>query len=195
MAPVTLAKGDDPAELDGITAMGVGASWDPTSGTSGGLMGFARRKRGVDLDLIAILMQGEDPVRFAGLDSLDPLGNGAVVHSGDEQIGAAAGDDELVTVTFDRVPPAVTSIVYVAAAFKKGSSFEKANNVSFKVYDSTGGSSQQVADIWPSLLGSDNACAVARAFREGDSWRLEVLNRKGRVKQGDKQSLLRFAMP
>lgn len=194
MGVVTLAKGDEPADLTGISVMGVGVSWDPSAGVDGGVLGWARRKKGVDLDLIAILMQGNEPVRFAGLDSLDPAGNGSVVHSGDEQNGAAAGDDETVNVTFANVPQAVTSIVFVATAFKKGTSFEKANNVSFKVYDSTGGSTQQVADIWPSLLGNDNACAVAKATRNGASWTLEVVNRKGKITQGDKQSLLRFAM-
>lgn len=194
MTVTTLAKGDEPAELDGITKLSIGVSWDPSSGTSGGALGWARRKRGVDLDLIAILMQGDEPVRFAGLDSLDPMGNGSVQHTGDEQTGAASGDDETVHVTFADVSPAITSIVFVAAAFKKGTSFDKANNVSFKVYDATGGSSQQVADIWPSLLGQDNACAVARASRNGTRWQLEVLNRKGKIKQGDKQALLRFAM-
>ncbi len=174
--------------------MSVGVSWDPSAGTSGGLLGIARRKKGVDLDLVAVLMQGAEPVRFAGLDSLDPLGNGSVVHSGDEQTGAASGDDETVHVTFSSVPTPITSIIFVAAAFKKGSSFERANNVSFKIYDATGGNSQQVADIWPSLLGAENANAIARAIRAGDVWQLEVLDRKGKVKQGDMQALLRFAM-
>lgn len=191
---ITLKKEDGAADLAGIAKLSVGVSWDPSAGASGGALGWARRKKGVDLDLIAILMQGSEPVRFAGLDSLDPLGNGSVQHSGDEQTGSAAGDDETVHVTFAEVPGGIDAIVFVAAAFKKGSSFEKANNISFKVYDATGGSSQQVADIWPSLLGSDNANAVARAFRNGDIWQLEVLNRKGKIKQGDKQALLRFAL-
>ncbi|MFE7799949.1 TerD family protein [Nocardia sp. NPDC057440] len=191
---ITLKKEDGAADLNGITKLTVGVSWDPSAGTSGGAMGLLRRKRGVDLDLIAILMQGSEPVRFAGLDSLDPMGNGAVQHTGDEQTGAASGDDESVHVTFADVPGGIDAIVFVAAAFKKGSSFEKANNISFKVYDATGGSAEQVADIWPSLLGNDNANAVARAFRSGAGWQLEVLNRKGQIKQGDKQALLRFAM-
>ncbi|MFB7723840.1 TerD family protein [Nocardia sp. NPDC058058] len=191
---ITLKKEDGAADLGGITKMSVGVSWDPSSGSSGGLLGIARRKKGVDLDLIAVLMQGSEPVRFAGLDSLDPFGNGSVQHTGDEQTGAASGDDETVHVTFATVPPAIDGIIFVAAAFKKGSSFEKANNVSFKIYDATGGSTQQVADIWPSLLGADNANAIARAFRNGPAWQLEVLDRKGKVKQGDMQALLRFAM-
>ncbi|MEV0293493.1 TerD family protein [Nocardia sp. NPDC050710] len=191
---ITLKREDGAADLAGITKLTVAVSWDPSGGTSGGLLGLARRKRGVDLDLIAVLMQGAEPVRFAGLDSLDPLGNGAVQHTGDEQTGAASGDDESVHVTFADVPQGIDAIIFVAAAFKKGSSFDKANNVSFKIYDATGSSSQQVADIWPSLLGTDNANAVARAFRDGNVWRLEVLNRKGQIKQGDKQALLQFAM-
>ncbi|MFQ6391953.1 TerD family protein [Nocardia sp. KC 131] len=191
---ITLKKEDGAADLSGITKLTVGVSWDPSSGTSGGPVGLLRRKRGVDLDLIAILMQGAEPVRFAGLDSLDPMGNGSVQHTGDEQTGAASGDDESVHVTFADVPGGIDAIVFVAAAFKKGSSFEKANNISFKVYDATGGSADQVADIWPSLLGNDNANAVARAFRSGAGWQLEVINRKGQIKQGDKQALLRFAM-
>ena len=58
-------------------------------------------------------------------------------------------DDETVEVNFAKVAgtPA-TSVVFVAAAFKKGTDFTKARNVSFKVYDSSGGTTEQVADIF-----------------------------------------------
>lgn len=190
---ITLTKEDGPADLDGVTHLSIGVSWDPTTGTSGGVMGVLRRKAGTDLDLIAIAMQSGDPVRLAGLDSLDPMGNGSLVHSGDNQSGRGDGDDETVTVEFARIPTNITSIVFVAAAFKKGSSFQKARNISFKVYDATGGTSQQVADIWPSLLGQDNGCAVAKATRVGGAWKLEVINETGKIKQGDEHALMRFA--
>jgi stress response protein SCP2 len=191
---IRLKKEDGPADLDGVTHMGVGVSWDPTSGSKGGVEGFLRRKRGTDLDLIAILLVGGDPKRLAGLDSLDPLQTGAVSHSGDNQTGAGAGDDETVTVDFKAVNASpVDSIIFVAAAFKKGSDFSKARNISFKVYDSTGGSAQQVADIWPSLSGRHNVNAVAKATRTGDTWSLQVLDESGTIRQGDEQSLLNFA--
>ncbi|MFD8029459.1 TerD family protein [Streptomyces sp. NPDC059717] len=191
---ITLTKEDGPADLNGVTHLSIGVSWDPTAGASGGVMGVLRRKAGTDLDLIAVAMQGQDPVRLAGLDSLDPMGNGSLVHSGDDQTGRGDGDDETVTVQFARIPSQITSIVFVAAAFKKGSSFQKARNISFKVYDATGGSSQQVADIWPSLLTQDNGCAVAKAVRVGSSWKLEVINTTGKIKQGDEHALMRFAV-
>ncbi|MEY9838723.1 TerD family protein [Streptacidiphilus sp. EB103A] len=191
---ITLTKEDGPADLDGVTHLSIGASWDATAGSSGKLAGMVRRKVGTDLDLIGIAMQGADPVRLAGLDSLNPLGNGSLVHSGDNHTGHGDGDDEVLTVDFANVPGNITSIVFVAAAFKKGSSFQKARNISFKVYDATGGSSQQVADIWPSLLSTDNGLAVAKAIRVGNGWKLQVVNETGNIKQGDEQSLMRFAI-
>ncbi|MBZ4320460.1 TerD family protein [Streptomyces huiliensis] len=191
---ITLTKEDGPADLDGVTHLSIGVSWDPTAGTAGGLMGKFKRKQGTDLDLIAVAMQGSDPVRLAGLDSLDPMGNGSLVHSGDNQTGHGEGDDETVTVEFGRIPVQITSIVFVAAAFKKNSSFQSARNISFKVYDATGGSSQQVADIWPSLLSNDNGCAVAKAIRVGTAWKLQVINETGKIKQGDEHALMRFAI-
>jgi stress response protein SCP2 len=190
---ITLTKEDGPADLDGVTHLSIGVSWDPTAGSSAGMLGKLRRKSGTDLDLIAIALQGADPVRLAGLDSLNPMGNGSLVHSGDNQTGHGDGDDETVTVEFARIPPNITSIVFVAAAYKKGSSFQKARNISFKVYDATGGSAQQVADIWPSLLTQANGCAVAKAMRVGDTWKLEVINVTGKIKQGDEHALMRFA--
>ncbi|GHD42700.1 TerD family protein [Streptomyces mirabilis] len=191
---ITLTKEDGPADLDGVTHLSIGVSWDPTAGSSGGVMGVLRRKTGTDLDLIAIAMQGMDPVRLAGLDSLDPMGNGSLVHSGDNQTGRGEGDDETLTVEFARIPSNITSIVFIAAAFKKGSSFQKARNISFKVYDATGGTTQQVADIWPSMLTQDNGCAVAKAVRVDGSWKLEVINVTGKIKQGDEHALMRFAV-
>ncbi|GAA2120284.1 TerD family protein [Streptomyces synnematoformans] len=190
---ITLTKDDDPADLAGVTHLSIGVSWDPTVGSSGGLLGKLKQTKGTDLDLIAIAMAGDDPVRLAGLDSLDPMGNGALVHSGDNQTGKGDGDDETVTVEFSKVPDRVTAIVFIAAAYKKGSSFQKARNISFKVYDASGGSTQQVADIWPSLLSADNGCAVAKATRNGASWTLQVINETGKIKQGDERALMRFA--
>lgn len=191
---LTLTKENGPAEMAGIKKLEVGVSWDTTGGGHSGFVGRLFKKVGTDLDLIAVLMNGRDPVRFAGLDQLNPLGDSSVVHSGDNQTGHGDGDDETLTLDLDRISPNVTSIVFVAAAFKHGSSLDRAANVSFKVYDSTGGSKDQVADIWPSLITKDNACAVAKAERIGGVWHLTVLNTTGKVTPGDRQSLMRFAI-
>lgn len=191
---LTLKKTDGPADLTGITKLELGISWDTSSAGHSGLLGRLSRKVGTDLDLVAVLMNGPDPVRFAGIDQLDPLGDGSVVHSGDNQTGKGDGDDETLTLDLTRISNNVTSIVFVAAAFKHGSSMERADNVSLKVYDSSGGSKDQVADIWPSLMSKDNACAIAKVTRNGGAWELEVINKMTRVTQGDRNSLMRMAV-
>ncbi len=182
--------------MDGLKRLAIGASWDTTAAMSGGLLGKFKRKFGTDLDAIAILTSNGDPVRYAGVDVLDPVGNGAVLHSGDNQTGHGEGDDETITVEFAKIPSHVDGILFVAAAFKVGSKLENAANVSFKVYTQGEGETQleRVADIWPSLLQSGNAVGVAKTKRSGDLWTLEVVNKPGSIKQGDRTSLLRFAL-
>lgn len=191
---LTLSKENGPAEMAGIQKLELGISWDPSSAGYSGFLGRLSRKAGTDLDLVAVLMNGNEAVRFAGIDQLDPLKDGSVVHSGDNQTGAGEGDDETLTLDLTRISPNVTSIVFVAAAFKHGSSFQRADAVSFKVYDSTGGSKDQVADIWPALRATGNACAIAKAVRRADGiWELTVLNILGKVTQGNRDSLMKFA--
>jgi len=193
---ITLSKADGVVPMEGVRKLAIGASWDTTAGTSGGVLGWGKRKRGTDLDAIAILTSAGDPVRYAGLDVLDPCQNGSVTHSGDNQTGHGEGDDETISVEFASIPSHVDGILFVAAAFKAGSSLEKAANVSFRVY--TQGMDEPklelVADIWPSLMQTGNAVGVAKAKRVGDMWTIEVINTPGSIKQGDRTSLLRFAL-
>jgi len=71
---ITLSKADGVVPMEGVRKLAIGASWDTTAGTSGGVLGWGKRKRGTDLDAIAILTSAGDPVRYAGLDVLDNLG-------------------------------------------------------------------------------------------------------------------------
>jgi tellurium resistance protein TerZ len=188
--PVMLTKDMGAADLAGVTHMAIGAAWDTSTGGSGRLFGKLKEMRGTDLDAIAILMQGSEPVVYVGLDNEDPVG-GAVVSSGDEHTGKSAGDDETITVDFARVPAEITSILFTVAAFKRGTNFAQAKNVQISVYDSTGGTSAKVATIRPSLLGTGNLIVVAKAVRGPQHWSLEVVNEDKKITQGDFHSLLR----
>lgn len=190
----TLTKDDGRNDLTGVEKLQIGGAWDTSTGGSGRLMGAIKNFVGTDLDLVGILMQGDDPVMYVGLDNSDPLENGAIVHSGDEQRGKKSGDDELISVEFDRIPGNITSILFAFAAFKKGTDFGQAKNVRVSVYDATGGTSSQVAMIQPSLLARGNFMGIAKAERQGSSWTLEVINSQGHLTQGDFRSLLRAAI-
>jgi len=189
--PITLTKDMGAADLPGVSHLAIGAAWDTSTGGSGRLLGAIKQRIGTDLDNVAILMQGTEPVIYVGLDNLDPV-NGAVTHTGDEHTGKTAGDDETINVVFDAVPEEITSILFTVAAFKKGTDFSKAKNVQVSVYDNTPGSpSAKVATIRPSLLGTGNLIVVAKAVRGIGKWTLEVVNEHKRITQGDFRSLLR----
>lgn len=187
--PVMLTKDMGAADLDGVTHLAIGAAWDTSTGGSGRLLGALKQRIGTDLDNVAIAVQGDQPVVYVGLDNPDPL-NGSIVSSGDEHTGKSAGDDETITVDFAKVPAEITSILFTVAAFKKGTDFSKAKNVGISVYDNTGGTSDKVATIRPSLLGTGNLIVVAKAVRGPQGWTLEVINKDKKVKQGDFRSLL-----
>lgn len=195
----SLTKDDDAADLDGVSKLIVGISWDKSNQQSKGLMGRAKKQMGMDLDLVAVIMQGSDPIRYAGMkdEADDPMKDGSVIHTGDNTTGEGEGDDEQVICDLTRVKSNVTAIVFVAGALKKRTKLAGADNVSFTVYDASDGVPGPVAEIMPSLLSTNgNACAVAKAFRaNSDSpWQFKVLNEMGKVSQGDFQSLLRFAV-
>lgn len=191
---VTLDKNTGPADLDSVEKLSVGVSWDMVSGGSGRVMGALKRRKGVDLDLIAVAYNASgEPVRYAGFDNLDPFTDGTLLHTGDNTSGKGSGDDELVDVNLVLVPGIVHKIVFVVAAFKRGSKFEDAGNISMNVYDATGGTTEKVAMIWPSLIGNGNAHKVCTVERSGASWTLDVNDTRGTVTQADVRSLYTFA--
>lgn len=79
-----------PATLVGVTSLRFGAYWETTGGTRSGWLGKLGEKAGLDIDLVAILMQGEGDkkkaVKYVGLDNLDPV-DGTIIHSGDAKKG------------------------------------------------------------------------------------------------------------
>lgn len=192
--PSILTKDDGAANLDGITHLRVGLAWDTSTGGSGGLLGRLKNRAGSDLDLIAVLLQGDKPVTYVGLDNLDPEG-GSIVHSGDEAKGTASGDDEAVTVDFSRLPGHITRVVFVAAAYKIGSDMKRAKNIKVTIYDGTGGQFDAVTTIQPSLLSTKNVMALASVDRvNNDQFTLNVVDGEYNIKQGVMVQLLQGAV-
>lgn len=189
-----LKKGDEPANLAGITKLRVGLAWDTSTGMSGGFIGRLKERMGSDLDLIVIgANENNKAVRYVGLDNLDPM-NGAIVHSGDNTTGKGDGDDESVDIDLAKIPAPIHFLHVVAAAMKVGSSFKRAKNVDFNVYDGSDGEYTLVAQAMPELTSSKNIHQVLKLFRSGNTWRMDVPDAAGTIQQGDPEALMRFAL-
>lgn len=189
-----LKKGDEPANLAGVTKLRVGLAWDTSTGMSGGFIGRLKERMGSDLDLIVIgANENNKAVRYVGLDNLDPM-NGAIVHSGDNTTGKGDGDDESVDIDLTKIPAPIHFLHVVAAAMKVGSSFKRAKNVDFNVYDGSDGEYTLVAQAMPELTSSKNIHQVLKLFRSGNTWRMDVPDAAGTIQQGDPEALMRFAL-
>lgn len=168
-----------------------GAKWDASLRGKSGVLGLLSKKGGLDIDLIAILMQGKKAVKFCGLDNLDPLHRegSPIKHTGDSLTGEdnkkklkksgltpqqiEALDDEALDVRLADIPLAYTSIFFTASVFKSGGmaaasrdkGFQGAQNVEFRMYDTVGSDHIESGLMMPDLGGVENCCLIARVSR------------------------------
>lgn len=194
----TITPADGWNDLSSVEVLEMGLGWDKSTGGHGGVAGWLSRKVGSDLDGVATFNVGPKPIKYLGWDEMDCFANeqsaaGSATHTGDNQTGEGAGDDETIRLVLAKIPRRVTSIVLNAAAFKPGSSMKRAKNITVTLYDSTGGSKSPVAWIEPSLLKPKNTIGVAVLRRKAGSdtaWELKVLDSSVEVKQGDRDDFL-----
>ena len=189
-------------DLTGVDVLEMGLGWDKSTGGHGGVIGWLSRKAGSDLDGNAVFYTApQKPIKYLGWDELDSFANepahaGSAVHTGDNQTGEGAGDDETIRIEFAKLPPRIKKIVLTAAAFKPGSSMKRAKNITVTLYDSTGGTKTPVAYIEPSLLRPKNTIGCAVLTRQPatpekpEHWTLRVLDASVDVKQGDRDDFL-----
>lgn len=198
MSTVPSFSKDDVANISG--RIRVGAAWDTSARGHGGIMGRLSRKAGADLDAVAVLFMDGQPVRMAGIGNNDPMKNGSVVHSGDNQTGAGEGDDESIDVDLSKVDLDIDKIVFMVAAFKSvnkkmgDQGFLGAENVEVSVYDADVTPAQKEFRILPSMLGRENCIIVATLTRSGGGWVMARSDARVHVEHGNTQRLLMAAM-
>lgn len=184
--------------LAGVEVLEMGLRWDKSTGGQGGLMGWANRKVGSDLDGVAVFYNGDKPVKYLGWDEFDVFADegsaaGSATHTGDNQTGEGSGDDETIALVLSRLPVRITKVVLTATAFKRGSDMKRAKNILVTLYDSTGGTKTPVGMIEPSLLRPKNTIGVAvlrRSSNDPTVWELKVVDSGVDVAQGNRDDFL-----
>ena len=169
---VSLTKGQSVSlkKNDGgsLTHVRMGLGWDAVK--KKGL--FGSRSQSIDLDASAVLYDGAknvvDQVWFQQLTSKD----GSLQHSGDNRTGAGDGDDESVVVHLDRVPAAVTQIVFIVNSFT-GQNFTQIENAYCRLVDETNG--QEIARYELTGSGTHNAQLMAKVVRDGAGWSMTAI--------------------
>ncbi|MGW6693095.1 TerD family protein [Rhodococcus sp. NPDC054953] len=169
--PVSLAKGQKVnLRKDGgvaLTMVKMGLGWDPVE--KRGM--FGSRAVDIDLDASAVLFADDqivDVCYYGQLRSKD----GSIHHQGDNLTGAGDGDDEVINVDLTRIPPYVTTVLFIVTSYK-GQTFAQVQNAFCRLVDAT--TSSELARY--TLHGGMpfTGMVMAKVFRGPDGWKLQAI--------------------
>lgn len=205
---ISFRKGVD-SPLDGVSKIVFGAAWDrkttKQSGwarklavKSGGKINLGGGQKDIDLDLALVLYRDGQPKRIAIGHNMNPVTG--VNHSGDNQTGQGDGDDETIELDLEKLPAWVTEWAVAVFAYKMGTNFDQAQNVSLNVYDASGRTPVLLDELMPTLGSGATACVIASgkvnrndAGDPIDGWTTTLVDKSGKLSaQGDDNAILSF---
>lgn len=176
---VDLTKGNA-----GLSRIQVGLGWDPAQKASGGgflggLFGGGGKQSNIDCDASVIMLQDdrirfqEDVVYFGNLKSK----NGAVQHSGDNLTGDGDGDDEVINIDLNNIPPEYNRLVFVVNiydAINRKQHFGMIQNAYIRVLN--GANHEELIRYNLTDDYSGNATLVTgEIYRHGSEWKFAAI--------------------
>ncbi|WP_137724536.1 TerD family protein [Prescottella subtropica] len=169
--PVSLAKGQKVSlRKDGgvaLTMVKMGLGWDPVE--KRGM--FGSRAVDIDLDASAVLFADDqivDVCYYGQLRSKD----GSIHHQGDNLTGAGDGDDEVINVDLTRIPPYVTTVLFIVTSYK-GQTFAQVQNAFCRLVDATTDSELARYTLHGGMPFT--GMVMAKVFRGPDGWKLQAI--------------------
>jgi len=125
----------------------------------------------VDLDVSAVLFTGQGQLETAVFfGNLEECG---LQHSGDNLTGEGDGDDEVITVDLEVIPPHITQIFFVVNVYTDGVNFGQVSNAYCRILDS---SSNELARYVLSEGRGQRGLVISRLFRGSDNrWGFQAL--------------------
>ena len=158
----------------------VGINWGAIE--KKGLFGIGKSKEAVDLDASCAMYDDNkkvlDIVYFGNLRSKES----AVTHSGDDLTGDMGGDDgldnEVITVTFPMLNPAVSYIAFVLNSFK-GQDFGTIPFASIRIYE---GTPKRVTEVFATYDIANGTCFAGHVsmvmgvfYKKNGEWKFNAI--------------------
>lgn len=170
--PINLSKGQKVnlnKEAPNLKIALVGLGWD-----------IKQYDSGDDYDLDAsIFLLGEDGKCTKDTDFIfyNNLSSGGVTHSGDNRTGEGEGDDEAVTIEFEKVPDyvkkiAVTVTIYDAVA--RGQNFGQVQNAFVRLVDKQTGVELLRFDLGEDY-STETAIVFAEIYKHNGEWKFSAV--------------------
>ena len=170
---VSLSKGGNVSlskEAPGLKTVKVGLGWD-TRVTDGS---------GFDLDASVFVLNAEGKVRsdadFIFYNNKSGVG-GAVEHQGDNTTGEGAGDDEVVIVGLEKLPPEVTKLAFsvtIHDAEARKQNFGMVSNAYIRVLNNDGGTEIARYDLSEDA-STETAMIFGELYRNGEEWKFKAI--------------------
>ncbi|MDR1038452.1 MAG: TerD family protein [Deltaproteobacteria bacterium] len=170
---VSLSKGGNVSlskEAPGLKAIFCGLGWDARS-TDGAEF---------DLDASAFLLKADgmvsgdhDFIFYNNLKSED----GSVEHAGDNRTGAGEGDDEVIRINLQAVPPTVAKIaitVTIHDAEIRHQNFGQVSNAFIRVVNQDGGAEIARFDLSEDM-STETAMIFGEIYRNGAEWKFKAV--------------------
>jgi tellurium resistance protein TerZ len=167
----------------------LGLGWDAREKKS--LFGLVKTQQAIDLDASCILFDSSgqvvDTVWYRQLTSRD----GSIVHTGDNRTGAGEGDDEQIIVDLSKLPPNVTTLVFVVNSFA-GDTFSEIENAFCRLVDLE--KNEELARYELSCQGNHTAQVMAKVVRSSSGWEMVAIgeNAMGRTFEALLPTVTRF---
>ena len=124
----------------------------------------------IDLDASVIVLDANkqviDTVYFGNL-----RGHG-ITHSGDNRTGAGEGDDEVITVDINTLPPSANSLVLTINSFT-GQSFANVANAKCRILNQQTG--EVLANYNLTAQGSLTAVVIGSLYKHGNDWKFRAI--------------------
>ncbi|WP_040519118.1 TerD family protein [Gordonia aichiensis] len=148
-----------------LTRVRMGLGWDPVK------RGFFGGSRNIDLDAsVLTYSRGSlaETVYFGQLRSRD----GSIIHSGDNLTGAGDGDDEVISVNLQAIPPNIDNLAFIVTSYR-GQTFQEIENAFCRLVDDTTGA--ELARF--TLQGGMPFTGVLMAVmsRSGSDWKMRAV--------------------
>ncbi len=171
--PVSLSKGGNvnlSKEAPGLEKIVVGLGWDSrvTDGSA------------FDLDASCFLLNSDGKVRgdndFCFYNN-KTVGNGSVIHQGDNLTGDAEGDDESINVELSKVPAEIEKVVFAVTiheADQRHQNFGQVSKAYIRIVNE--GNSIEIARYDLSEDASiETAMIFAELYRNGADWKFKAV--------------------
>ncbi|RGC54609.1 TerD family protein [Agathobaculum butyriciproducens] len=165
-------------ENQGLSKVMVGLGWDEAERKKG-FFASLMQPANIDCDAFAVLLQNgklkqtRDIVYFHNLQHI----SGAVEHMGDNLTGAGDGDDEVIMIDLNKIPPEYDSIVLAVNIFRaedRHQHFGMIKNAFIRLVDACSNNEMCIYNLTDNYDGK-TAVLFGELYRKDGEWKFRAV--------------------